>query len=153
MASTRLSNFHQIMVEDHDVGSGSHLWRELNYVQGLLLELTSKNLQGSIFSFLSLLFREVSRVIDQISRSSWIDSLETMNSLPLTQQLMSSPSTNALAKNSLMMHSYTSPIGFNNLVHVLSLNTSGMNVSFKDLMSTFLSKTIKTFCNDRCMPC
>ena len=61
---------------------------------------------------------------------------ETMNSLPLTQQLMSSPSTNALAKNSLMMHSYTSPIGFNNLVHVLSLNTSRMNVSFKDLMYT-----------------
>ena len=44
---------HWIKVKDHDIGQNPHLKSEVNHVQGLLLELTFKNLYSSRFSFLS----------------------------------------------------------------------------------------------------
>ena len=64
----------------------------------------------------------------QTSRNSWIDSLVITNSLCLTQQLIWSPSTLAFRKNSLMISKYTTSLGFSSFVHLLSLNTSSMQV-------------------------
>ena len=61
------------------------------------------------------------------------------NSLCLTQQSIWSSSTIAFEKNSLMISEQTTPTGFNNLVQVLSLNTSGMKVSLRVSSQTTLS--------------
>ena len=45
---------HRIEVEDHDVGQNSHFGGELNCVQGLLLELSSKNLHERLKFLFSL---------------------------------------------------------------------------------------------------
>ena len=61
------------------------------------------------------------------------------NSLCLTQQSIWSPSTVAFEKNSHMISEQTTPTGFNSLVQVLSLNTSGMKVSSRVSSWTTLS--------------
>ena len=66
-------------------------------------------------------------------------SLVITNSLCLTQQFIWSPSTVAFEKNSLMISEKTTLTGFNSLVQVLSLNTSGMKVSSRVSSQTTLS--------------
>ena len=107
--------------------------KEFNGVQCLFLELSTKNFhKGLKFLILSSYYRDVFRVVSRISKTSWIDSLEIENSLPLNQQLMWSPSTMAFAKNSRMIFSNISPTELSNFVHVLSLNTSEMKVPSRD---------------------
>ena len=76
-----------------------------------------------------------------------------MNSFCRTQQLMWSPFTMALAKNSLMNSTYTFPLGFSNFVQVLSLNTSGMEVFSRVSISTTLSMITVAFYSGRYRPC
>ena len=78
----------------------------------------------------------------QTSKNSCMLSLVITNSLCLAQQFICSPSTLAFEKNSLTISDYTTPLGFNSFVHVLSLNTSGMQVSSRVSNFTTLSMII-----------
>ena len=88
--------------------------------------------------------RKDSRLTKRICSIFWIDEGETMNYVPLTQQLRLSPSSMAFERNSPTRGSHTFPKPVKSGVQVLSLNTSGMKVQVSDSRFTSFSTMITT---------
>ena len=79
----------------------------------LLISSRRMSTLGPSFSLLSSYQRDMCGVVGRTSNISWMDSLVTYNFLPRSQKFMRSPSTEALAQNSLMILAWIFPIGFN----------------------------------------